>query len=182
LLNEANKTLQKLISYPKPLKTNLMSTYSLNQLLSSSTTNVSNTVNTPRNYVQTNDSYERNEEASFAGIFCLIVPVVFTYFCIADNVFFDAFNIYLNIMITGGLIFRVIAFNWVGNIAEEQNRSAKGWQMLTMLFPSITLITLGYTQRLAPAKTVVSQQTTVHTEYETIEHVEVEEQLLRKAS
>jgi hypothetical protein len=85
-------------------------------------------------------------------------------------------------MITGGLIFRVIAFNWVGNIAEEQNRSAKGWQMLTMLFPSITLITLGYTQRLAPAKTVVSQQTTVHTEYETIEHVEVEEQLLRKAS
>jgi hypothetical protein len=54
--------------------------------------------------------------------------------------------------------------------------------MLTMLFPSITLITLGYTQRLAPAKTVVSQQTTVHTEYETVEHVEVEEQLLRKAS
>lgn len=159
-----------------------MSTYSLNQLLNSSVTNVSNTVTAPRNYAQTNNYYQRNEEASFAGIFCLVVPVIFTYFCIADNVFFDAFNIYLNIMITGGLIFRVIAFNWVGNIAEEQNRSAKGWQMLTMLFPSITLITLGYTQRLAPAKTVVSQQTTVHTEFETVEHVEVEEQLLRKAS
>jgi hypothetical protein len=159
-----------------------MSTYSLNQMFSSSTTNVSNSVNHSRNYVQTNNSYERNEEASFAGIFCLVVPVIFTYFCIADHIFFDAFNIYLNIMITGGLIFRVIAFNWVGNIAEEQNRSAKGWQVLTIIFPSISLITLGYTQRLAPAKTVVSEQTTEHTEYETAEHVEVEEQLLRKAS
>jgi hypothetical protein len=159
-----------------------MSTNSLNQLLNSSVTNVSNTVTTPWNYAQTNNYYQRNEEASFAGIFCLVVPIIFTYFCIADNVFFDAFNIYLNIIITGGLIFRVIAFNWVGNIAEEQNRSAKGWQMLTMLFPSITLITLGFTQRLAPAKTVVSQQTTVHTEYETVEHVEAEQQSLRKAS
>jgi hypothetical protein len=159
-----------------------MSTYSLNQMFSSSTTNVSNSVNHSRNYVQTNNSYERNEEASFAGIFCLVVPVIFTYFCIADHIFFDAFNIYLNIMITGGLIFRVIAFNWVGNIAEEQNRSAKGWQVLTIIFPSISLITLGYTQRLAPAKTVVSEQTTEHTENETVEHLEVEEQLLRKAS
>lgn len=159
-----------------------MSTYSLNQLLNSSVTNVSNTVTTPRNYAQTNNYYERNEEASFAGIFCLVVPVIFTYFCIADNVFFDAFNIYLNIMITGGLIFRVIAFNWVGNIAEEQNRSAKGWQMLTMLFPSISLITLGYSQRLAPAKKVVSQQQSTETTYEEVATYEVEEQLLRKAS
>ena len=159
-----------------------MSTHSLNQLSSSSVTNVSNTVNSSRNYAQTNNYYQRNEEASFAGIFCLVVPAIFTYFCIADHVFFDAFNIYLNIMITGGLIFRVIAYNWVGNIAHEQNRSAKGWQMLTMIFPSISLISLGYTQRLAPAKTVVSQQASEHTEYETVEHVEVEEQLLKKAS
>ncbi|MCX6263019.1 MAG: hypothetical protein NTZ47_00550 [Bacteroidetes bacterium] len=151
-------------------------------MLRSSVSNETNTVAVPRNYAQANNYYQRNDEASFAGIFCLVVPVIFTYFCIADNVFFDAFNIYLNIMITGGLVFRVIAVNWVGNIAQEQNRSAKGWQTLTMIFPSISLITLGFTQRLAPAKTVVSQQTTVHTEYETIEHVEVEEQLLRKAS
>lgn len=159
-----------------------MSFLPLNQMLRSSVSNETNTVAAPRNYPQANNYYQRNDEASFAGIFCLVVPVIFTYFCIADNVFFDAFNIYLNIMITGGLVFRVIAVNWVGNIAQEQNRSAKGWQTLTMIFPSISLITLGFTQRLAPAKTVVSQQTTVHTEYETIEHVEVEEQLLRKAS
>ena len=159
-----------------------MSTLSLNQMLSSSVTNVSNTATSPQNYAQTNNHYQRNEEASFAGIFCLVVPVIFTYFCMADHVFFDAFNIYLNIMITGGLIFRVIAFNWVGNIAQEQNRSAKGWQILTMIFPSISLISLGYTQRLAPAKTVVSQQTTTHTEYENVEHEVIEEQILRKAS
>ena len=152
-----------------------MSTYSLNHLLSSP-------VSTPQNYSNANNYYQRNEEASFAGIFCLVVPIIFTFFCIADSVFFDAFDIYLNIMITGGLIFRVIAFNWVGNIAEEQNRSAKGWQILSMIFPSISLITLGYTQRLAPAKTVVSEQTTTHTENEIVEQVELEEELLRKAS
>ena len=152
-----------------------MSTYSLNHLLSSP-------VSTPQNYSNANNYYQRNAEASFAGIFCLVVPIIFTFFCIADSVFFDAFDIYLNIMITGGLIFRVIAFNWVGNIAEEQNRSAKGWQILSMIFPSISLITLGYTQRLAPAKTVVSEQTTTHTENEIVEQVELEEELLRKAS
>lgn len=159
-----------------------MSTYSLNQMLSSSVTNVSNTVISPRNYNQTNQYYQRNEEASFAGIFCLVVPVIFTYFCIADNVFFDAFNIYLNIMITGGLVFRVIAANWVGNIAHEQNRSVKGWQVLSMIFPSISLITLGYSQRLAPAKKVVSQQKSTETTYEEVATYEVEKQLLRKAS
>ena len=152
-----------------------MSTYSINHLLSSP-------VSTPQNYSNANNYYQRNEEASFAGIFCLVVPIIFTFFCIADSVFFDAFDIYLNIMITGGLIFRVIAFNWVGNIAEEQNRSAKGWQILSMIFPSISLITLGYTQRLAPAKIVVSEQTTTHTENEIVEQVELEEELLRKAS
>jgi len=159
-----------------------MSTFSLNQMLSTSVTNASNTVATPQNYSADNHYYQRNEEASFAGIFCLVVPVIFTYFCIADSEFFDAFNIYLNIMITGGLIFRVIAFNWVGNIAQEQNRSAKGWQILSLILPSMSLITLGYTQRLAPAKQVVSQQTTTHIEYEAVEQVEIEEQLLRKAS
>ena len=159
-----------------------MSTYSLNQMLSSSVTNVSNTVTSPRNYSQTSQNYQRNEEASFAGIFCLVVPVIFTYFCIVDNVFFDAFNIYLNIMITGGLVFRVIAANWVGNIAHEQNRSVKGWQTLSMIFPSISLITLGYSQRLAPAKKVVSQQKSTETTYEEVATYEVEEQLLRKAS
>jgi hypothetical protein len=159
-----------------------MSTYSLNQMLSSSVTNVSNTVTSPRNYAQKNQNYQRNEEASFAGIFCLVVPVIFTYFCIADNVFFDAFNIYLNIMITGGLVFRVIATNWVGNIAQEQNRSVKSWQVLAMIFPSISLITLGYSQRLAPAKKVVSEQMTTETTYEEVATYELEEQLLRKAS
>jgi len=152
-----------------------MSTYSLNHLLN-------RPVTTPQNYSNANNYYQRNEEASFAGIFCLVVPIIFTFFCIADSVFFDAFDIYLNIMISGGLIFRVIAFNWVGNIAEEQNRSAKGWQILSMIFPSISLITLGYTQRLAQAKTVVSEQTTTHTENEIVEQVELEEELLRKAS
>lgn len=163
---------------------NLMSTYTLNQLIGSPINNVSS-------YFSATPSYERNEEASFAGVFCLATPIIFTYFCLASNALYDAMNIYLNIMITGGLIFRVIAFNWVGNIAREQNRSESSWQFISMIFPSITLITLGFTQQLAPQQQVqqvqeVIVQETVSTPaiilQANVEMQESEDQLLRKAS
>ena len=158
-----------------------MSTYSLTQLLNSSVTRISKSLFDLLSLSPTNKYYKRIEESSFAGIICLQIPLFFTYFCIADNAFFDAFNIYLIIMIIGGLIFRVIALNWVGNLAKNQNRSIKGWQTLSMILPSISLIILGYTQRLTPTKKAVQKQPSAFTEYETIEFVEVEEQLLKKA-
>jgi hypothetical protein len=94
-------------------------------------------------------------------------------------------------MVTGGLIFRVIAFNWVGNIAREQNRSENSWQIISMIFPSLTLLVLGFTQQLAPQQQVQQvKQTIVH---ETVaspaiilqgnmEKQSTEDQLLRKAS
>ena len=156
-----------------------MSTLTLNQALQYSAMNVSNATQY-RNYSQ---PYQRNEEASFAGTFCLLIPEIFTYFCIADNVFFDAFNIYLNIMVTGGLIYRVIAYNWVGNIAQEQNRSSTAWQYFAVIFPSISLIALGYTTRIEPTAVIAQEQVQTATVTETtVEEYVVEEELLRKAS
>lgn len=173
-----------------------MSTYSLNQLLGSSVTNVSSYFTVAQPKVFSTARYERNEEASFAGIFCLLTPVLFTYFCIASNALYDAMNIYMNIMITGGVIFRVIAYNWVGNIAREQNRAEGNWQMLSMILPSITLITLGYTTQLAPQQqaqqSVVSELTNQQARIlqaniqsnilSNIQEEDSEDQLLRKAS
>lgn len=168
-----------------------MSTYSLNQLIGSPVTNVSSYFSASPTKVYNARPYERNEEASFAGVFCLATPIIFTYFCIASNALYDALNIYLNIMVTGGLIFRVIAFNWVGNIAREQNRSENSWQIISMIFPSLTLLVLGFTQQLAPQQQVQQvKQTIVH---ETVvspaiilqgnmEKQSTEDQLLRKAS
>ena len=168
-----------------------MSTYTLNQLIGSPVTNVSSYFSAAPTKVYNASSYERNEEASFAGVFCLATPILFTYFCIASNALYDAFNIYLNIMITGGLIFRAIAYNWVGNIAREQNRSESSWQIISMIFPSITLIVLGFTQQLAPQQQVqLVHEVIVHETVSTpaiilqgnMEKEESEDQLLRKAS
>lgn len=170
---------------------NLMSTYTLNQLIGSPVTNVSSYFSANPTTVYNTRSYERNEEASFAGVFCLAIPIIFTYFCIASNTLYDAMNIYVNIMVTGGLIFRVIAFNWVGNIAREQNRSENSWQIISMIFPSLTLLILGFTQQLAPQQQVQQRhETIVHETVSTpaiilqgkMEHQETEDQLLRKAS
>jgi hypothetical protein len=170
---------------------NLMSTYTLNHLIGSPVTNVSSYFSATPTKVFNARTYERNEEASFAGVFCLATPLIFTYFCIASNALYDAMNIYMNIMVTGGLIFRVIAFNWVGNIAREQNRSASGWQTISMIFPSITLITLGFTQQLAPQQKIQQvHETIVHDTVSTpaiilqgkMDNQDADDQLLRKAS
>lgn len=167
-----------------------MSTYTLNQLLGNSTTQFNSLIASPRQFAYNDNSYQRNEEASFAGVFCLLTPILFTYFCIATSTFYDAFNVYLNVVITGGLIFRVIAYNWVGNIAREQNRNQDNWQLFSTIFPSIALITLGYTTQLPAAE--VAQVAEIEKIEETsapaiilqanMEQQGSEEELLRKAS
>ncbi|MFN5226946.1 MAG: hypothetical protein ACK54Y_09980 [Bacteroidota bacterium] len=166
-----------------------MSTYSLNQLLGNSTTNFSSLIASPRQFTFSANSYERNEEASFAGVFCLVIPIIFTYFCIATNTFYDAFNVYLNIIVTGGLIFRVIAYNWVGNIAREQNRNQDNWQLFSTIFPSIALLTLGYTTQLPAAVAEVEKAEKIEETsapaiilQANMEQQVSEEELLRKAS
>ena len=102
-------------------------------------------------------SYYRAKEASFAGTFCLLVPIMFTFFCVVKEIFLDATNIYLNIMITSGLLFRVISLNWVSNLLSRKYGSIISWQIVTLLIPSISLIILGYLGRRQPSLFVTEQ-------------------------
>lgn len=88
------------------------------------------------------------EDTSFTGIFCLYTPIVFTYFCVASMAVYEAMGIYLNIMITAALIFRVIVYNWVGNIARKEKLQTRNWQLLAVLAPAISLILIGYKKKM----------------------------------
>ncbi len=93
----------------------------------------------------------RAREVSFAGVFCFLVPMMFTFFCIAKDILLDAFGLYTFIMVSSGLMFRVIAHNWVSKLLSKQNSSVKIWQIMTFLVPSITLIVLGRAARKQPS-------------------------------
>ena len=100
-----------------------------------------------------NDSsiLKRAKEATVAGVFCLLVPIMFTFFCIAKDILLDSFSLYANIMISSGLMFRVIALHWVSNMMSKQNSAMKTWQIFTFLVPSITLLVLGLAVRKHPS-------------------------------
>ncbi|MFN7539021.1 MAG: hypothetical protein ACK5RQ_03135 [Bacteroidota bacterium] len=99
------------------------------------------------------------EETSFTGIFCLYTPIVFTYFSVASMAFYDAFAVYLNVMVTFGLVFRVIAFNWVGNIARKQDLQQRKWQIFSLILPALALILIGKTKKAQKNSATVATST-----------------------
>lgn len=130
-----------------------------------------------------NSFLNRAKEASFAGIICFLIPFIFTFFCFAKDIFLDAFTIYLNVMISCGLFFRVVTVNWVSNVILEQGRDIKLWQILSFLLPSVALLTLGHMGKKKRTQAGVQDSIEVITEAEVIEYIyEFEGQQLRKAN
>jgi hypothetical protein len=125
----------------------------------------------------------RAREVSFAGVFCFLVPMMFTFFCIAKDILLDAFGLYTFIMVSTGLMFRVIAHNWVSKLLSKQNSSVKIWQIMTFLVPSITLIVLGRLVRKQPSLFNMEKFGSIKSADETaIDYVyELDEQTFRRA-
>ncbi|MFM7359051.1 MAG: hypothetical protein ACKO1T_10790 [Sediminibacterium sp.] len=93
---------------------------------------------------------KRIEESSFTGIFCLYTPIVFTIFSFAYNVFYDALALYLNVMISFGLVLRAVAYVWIGKIARKKGLNQNRWQIYSLIAPSVSLITIGYNKEKKP--------------------------------
>jgi len=125
----------------------------------------------------------RAKEATVAGIFCLLVPIMFTFFCIAKDILLNSVNLYQYIMISSGLLFRFIAHNWVSNLLSKQNRSMKTWQIMTIFFPAITLIFLGQAVRKQPSLFKMEKSVKMNSSNTAvIDYVyESDEQIFRKA-
>ena len=98
------------------------------------------------------ESYEKESEASFAGVFMLLIPVIFTLFFLAEQAQYYAMSSFVNIMVVGGLIIRLVAVKWMANISAEQNRKKDTWMLLSFLLPGISLLIIGQTKKLATAQ------------------------------
>jgi uncharacterized membrane protein len=94
------------------------------------------------------NQYEKHAEASFAGVFILMVPVIFTFFVFMEDAHQYALDSFLKVMIVGALVTRVLAAKWIANIADEQNRQSGTWAFFAILLPGISLLIIGQTKKL----------------------------------
>ncbi len=104
------------------------------------------------------ESYEKQAEASFAGVFLLVTPILFTVFSILSEVLvYDGLTTFLQVMAVGGLIIRVIATRWISSIAAEQNRNTATWRAFSFFLPATSLIIIGQTKKLKKEATTLQQ-------------------------
>ena len=97
---------------------------------------------------QYDDKYNKEVEATTAGIFLLVIPLLFIIFY--DRVFYKSkdFSYLITISIIGAAVIRAIASIWVMYIAKHQNRDAVRWLMAALLLPSVTLMIIGQQKKL----------------------------------
>lgn len=92
-------------------------------------------------------TYEKERDASVAGVFLLLTPVIIAMFQIPvpDSTHLLYYNISL---VTLSLIERIVACIWVSKIAKRQNRDHSEWALFAFIFPSIVLIIIGQKRKL----------------------------------
>ena len=100
---------------------------------------------------------ENHSELLFTGVFIFIAPLLFILFCIADHVTFDAMDIYLQILLVGGVALRAFATFWIAHIAAEQGRTSKNWMVLAAILPGTSLLLIGLTSKLTQPYAYASQ-------------------------
>lgn len=103
------------------------------------------------------ESYTKESEASFAGVFLLIAPILFTVFSLLSSVQYDGLETFIQVMAVGGLVIRVIATKWISSIAAEQNRNTSKWMALSFFLPATSLIIIGMTKKLNKVGSSVQQ-------------------------
>jgi len=103
------------------------------------------------------EKYEKESEATLAGIFFLVVPILFSAFCVLNFEKYGGFDRYVQVMSVGAVVVRFIATKWISSIAADQNRNTANWMAFSFFFPAISLMVIGQTKKLLQAE--VAKQT-----------------------
>jgi hypothetical protein len=95
-----------------------------------------------REHPKYDEKYCREYEATITGVFFLVVPIMFMYFCVVNFVKYEGYNEFLEVLVVGGFVLRVIATLWVAKISRDQNRDSLRWIVFSLLLPGSALIIL----------------------------------------
>ncbi len=119
------------------------------------TTPAATTVNAVRNNTRAtrvqpkyDEKFGKDAEASFAGVFFMVIPILFIAFCLLTSVKNDGYEMFMTVVATGALVLRVIATVWVEKISKELNRNTTQWMTLAFFLPGTALTIIGQKKKL----------------------------------
>ena len=94
------------------------------------------------------EKYCREYEATIAGVFFFVVPILFMIFCVMSFVKYEGYDTFVTIISVGALVLRVIATIWVAKLSKELNRNSVQWMAFAFLLPGSALTIIGQKKRL----------------------------------
>ena len=93
-------------------------------------------------------TYKKETDATFAGIFILIIPIVISLTGIIkfnDRESYEQARMWIGLSL---LVVRICVTIWVVNIANRQNRNSSSWGWFAFFLPGIALIVIGQLKKL----------------------------------
>jgi len=101
-----------------------------------------------REHPKYDEKYCREYEATVAGVFFFVVPIMFSFFCVLNFVKYEGYDTFITIISVGALVLRVIATIWVANLSKELNRNSIQWMAFAFLLPGTALTIIGQKKRI----------------------------------
>ncbi len=92
--------------------------------------------------------FKNNGEATLAGIFIFIVPILFSLLCYYNFRLMNDRNLFLIGFILGACAIRAVVAMWVVKLSKELNRLSFNWIVLSFLVPGITLVIIGSRKKI----------------------------------
>ncbi len=101
-----------------------------------------------REHPKYDEKYCREYEATLAGVFFFVVPIMFMFFCVINFVKYEGYNEAVTVFCVGGMTLRIIATLWVAKVSKDQNRNSVQWMAFAFLLPGSALMIIGRTKRI----------------------------------
>ncbi len=101
-----------------------------------------------REHPKYDEKYCREYEATIAGVFFFVVPIMFMFFCVMNFVKYEGYDTFITILVVGAAVLRVIATIWVANLSKELNRNSIQWMAFAFLLPGTALTIIGQKKRI----------------------------------
>ena len=138
-----------IISEPPPLPTNRK------------TSKIDNLVKIESKDLSISNNYTKESEATLIGIILLFIPIILKLFGVFTFESNTSYNQLTAILLIVSLGIRILVTIWVVDIANRQNRDSNGWGWFAFFLPSISLIVIGFLNKLPLKINIDSSLSTV---------------------
>ncbi len=102
----------------------------------------------PRQGIKYDEKFGKESEATFAGVFFFLVPIMFTAFCIMKLIQYEGLNLLITVVTIGAAVIRLVSTLWVAKVSRDLNRQSFKWMAFAFLLPGTALMVIGQKKKI----------------------------------